>query len=356
MKKIVSLKGIMFLSIMSLLFISCDNDDGNPIIPLNPVQSNIVQTAQNTDALSSLVAALSKADEKADNDLIGTLSGTGPFTVFAPNNDAFEALLASLDGFDSLEDFDTDEEKALLAQILTYHVVSGASVASTDLINGQTVGTVQSEELTISLDNGVFVQDATEMDAQVVLADVETSNGIVHVIDKVLVPQAVLDALEALANLQNIVELAVATNDLSSLVGALQQADAGLVDTLGGDGPFTVFAPTNGAFVALLEALGNDYNSLADFDTDEEKDLLAKVLTYHVVAGTKALSTDLSNDQEITTVQGENLTVDLEGGVFIEDATDSKATVVTPDVMAGNGVVHIIDKVLLPQEVIDLLN
>ncbi len=517
MKNVILLRRFLFLAVLSLFIVSCDKDE-NDELAKNDDQLNIVQTAASEEVLSSLVAALAKADEKEGTDLITTLSGDGPFTVFAPTNEAFTALLGSLDGFDSLEDFDTDEEKDLLATILTYHVVAGTAAKSTDLSNGQKIETFQGEEVTINLEGGVFIQDATDSDASVVIADVMTSNGVVHVINKVLLPQAIIDALNsddeeeedesgtlvdivvgteslsileaavlkaelaetlssegpftvfapsddafvALLNvlgddynslddfdteeelmllkdillyhvlaaevkasdlsegsvptaltdnsihviasedtfvigdasdvdanitgtdiiasngvahtidkvllpqsaidfvasltLKTIVEIAVATDDLSLLVGALQQANAGLVETLGGDGPFTVFAPTNEAFIALLDALGDDYHSLADFDTHEEKELLVKVLTYHVVAGTAAFSTDLSDGQMIETFQGENVGINISGGtVHVVDATDTTASVVLADVAASNGVVHVIDKVLLPQEVLDIL-
>ena len=140
------------------------------------------------------------------------------------------------------------------------------------------------------------------------------------------------------------------------MVAALIQADAGLVDLLQTDGPFTVFAPTNQAFTDILNALGDDYNSLADFDTTEEKQLLADILKYHVVAGTAAFSTDLTDGQTIETAQGESVTISLDGGVFVQDPTDTDAQVTAPDVETSNGVVHIIDKVILPQAVIDALN
>jgi uncharacterized surface protein with fasciclin (FAS1) repeats len=154
----------------------------------------------------------------------------------------------------------------------------------------------------------------------------------------------------------NIVELAQSVPDLSLLVEALIQADAGLVEVLSGEGPFTVFAPTNEAFADLLAALGNNFHSLADFDTPEEKELLAKVLTYHVVAGAAVFSTDLSDHQELHTVQGESLFAILSHGVAIRDKTGVDANVVGADNQASNGVVHVIDKVLLPQEVLDILN
>jgi uncharacterized surface protein with fasciclin (FAS1) repeats len=312
----------------------------------------IVDTAVATDDLSLLVDALVQADAG----LVETLSGDGPFTVFAPTNAAFAALLDVLgDDFNSLADFDTEEEKALLVKVLTYHVVAGTAAFSTDLSDGQMIETFQGENVGVSLNGGVFITDATETNAEVVIADVEASNGVVHVINKVLLPQEVLDALAAMS-LQTIVEIAVATDDLSLLVSALGQADAGLVETLSGDGPFTVFAPTNAAFVELLDILGDDYNSLADFDTDEEKSLLVSVLTYHVVVGTAAFSADLSDGQNITTFQGEDVSINIKDGtVHIDDATDENATVVLADVEASNGVVHVIDKVLLPQAVLDAL-
>ncbi len=314
---------------------------------------SIVDTAVATDDLSLLVDALVQADAG----LVETLSGEGPFTVFAPTNAAFIALLDILgDDFNSLADFDTPEEKALLVKVLTYHVVAGTAAFSTDLSSGQQIESFQGENVGINIKDGtVHVEDATDANAAVIIPDVAATNGVVHVIDKVLLPQEVLDALAAMS-LKTIVEIAVETDDLSLLVSALGQADAGLVETLSGVGPFTVFAPTNAAFVALLETLGDDFNSLSDFDTDEEKALLVKVLTYHVVAGTAAFSTDLMNGQHIETFQGENVGINIKDGtVHVEDATDSNATVVTPDVEASNGVVHVIDKVLLPQEVLDAL-
>ena len=314
---------------------------------------SIVEIAVETDDLSLLVDALGQANAG----LVETLSGDGPFTVFAPNNAAFVNLLEALgDDYNSLADFDTQEEIDLLVDILTYHVVAGTAAFSTDLSNGQSIPTFQGESVGVDLSSGVQITDATDMPANVVMPDVEASNGVVHVIDKVLLPSSAVEFLASL-QLKNIVEIAIATDDLSLLVEALGQANAGLVETLSGDGPFTVFAPTNQAFADLLDVLGDDYHSLADFDTEAEIDLLVQVLTYHVVAGTAAFSTDLSDGQEIGTVQGENVGINLKNGtVHVVDATDTNASVVIPDVEASNGVVHVIDKVLLPQAVLDALN
>lgn len=512
MKKLQLFKRLIVLTLVSALVLACDQNDDD--LTARDAELSIVETAQQTDALSNLVAALTKADEKEGTDLIGTLRSEGPFTVFAPTDDAFGAFLESLEGYDSLEDFSSDAEKQLLADVLSYHVIAGVAAASSDLSDNQELTTAQGEIVTVDLSDGVFIEDPTATPARVVIPNVETSNGIVHVIDKVLVPQAVLDALNAMADmegtlvelvvetealsileaavikaglaetlsgdgpftvfaptddafvallevlgdnytslddfdteeemmllkdillyhvvpanvlaedlsagsvatalasnsieviasgdtfvigdasdtnanitgtdfiasngvahtidkvllpqsaldfvaslsLKTIVELAVETDDLSLLVGALQQADAGLVETLGTDGPFTVFAPTNEAFMAVLEALGDDYNSLADFDTQEEKDLLVQILTYHVVSGTAAFSDSLSDGQSIPTVQGDNVGVSINGSsVAITDATDMPAMVTMPDVAASNGVVHIINKVLLPQAALDFI-
>lgn len=310
----------------------------------------IVELAIETDDLSLLVGAL----QQADAGLVETLSGDGPFTVFAPTNAAFVALLDELgDDYNSLSDFDTDEEKSLLVKILTYHVVQGTAAFSTDLSNGQQIMTIQGEDVGINIKDGtVHIVDATGINASVTTADIAASNGVVHIIDKVILPQEVLDMLNPPT--PNIVGLAQSVPDLSLLVDALIQADAGLVDVLSGDGPFTVFAPTNAAFAELLDILGDNYNSLADFDTDEEKALLATILTYHVAAGAVA-SGDLTDHQAIATVQGENVFALLGDGVRIRDRSTIDANVTLADQMASNGIVHIIDKVLLPQAAIDAL-
>ena len=279
MKNLFRLKSTFLCIILLSFIISCDKNDDKSA----EMQQNIVQTAQATDALSSLVAALLKADEATSANLVGTLSGTGPFTVFAPTNDAFSTLLANLEGYDSLDDFNTPEKKELLATILTYHVVAGTAVKSTDLSDGQEVTSVQGEKLTVAITGGtVYIKDGSEPDAKVIIADVEASNGIVHVIDKILVPEAAVIQLEAIAaSERTLVDIVVATEPLSILEAAVIKAD--LATTLSSAGPFTVLAPTNDAFVTLLNALGADYNSLDDFDTEAEITLLKNILLYHVI-------------------------------------------------------------------------
>ncbi|MET6991131.1 fasciclin domain-containing protein [Sediminicola arcticus] len=350
MRKFFKLNAIAFFSVFSLFLLSCNDDDNNAIEEEMTAELTIVETAQATPALSLLVEALIQADAG----LVEVLSGDGPFTVFAPTDDAFAALLESLgNDYNSLEDFDTPEEKELLAKVLTYHVVAGTAALSNDLMQDMRIETFQGENVSVDLNGGVFIGDATNTAAEVIIRDVATTNGVVHVIDKVLLPQEVINALNPPT--QNIVETAQATPALSLLVEALIQADAGLVEVLSGDGPFTVFAPTDDAFAALLETLGDNYNSLEDFDTVEEKELLAKILTYHVVSGIAAYATNLTDGMMIATVQSEQVTINLNGGVFIGDATDTDAQVIIANVATTNGVVHVINKILLPQEVLDAL-
>nr|WP_299341963.1 fasciclin domain-containing protein [Allomuricauda sp.] len=354
MKKTLQLRSYFLMTLLALFtFVSCDKEDDEQSNGDQETQSNIVETAQNTDALSSLVAALLKADENDGTDLVGTLSGDGPFTVFAPTNDAFTALLGSLDGFDSLEDFDTPEERDLLATILKYHVVAGAAVASSELSDDQVITTFQGEDLIVDLDDGVFIEDATDDDAEVIIPDVNASNGIVHVIDKVLLPQEVLDALSDDDELGTLVDLVVDTEALSLLEAAVIKAD--LVDTLNGDGPFTVFAPTDDAFVALLDILGDDYSSLDDFDTTEEIDLLRNILLYHVLAA-QVLEADLAAGEVPTAFEGNSIAVIEKDETFvIGDASDVDANITGTDFLASNGVAHTIDKVLLPQAALDFV-
>merc|ERR1711990_826660 len=221
----------------------------------------IVDLAVATDDLSTLVAALKAGD------LVDTLSGAGPFTVFAPTNEAFAKLPKS-----TLSYLLKPENKAKLVDILTYHVAAGA-VHSTDLKNDEKITTVEGKQVEARiLDGGkyVFINNA-----RVTTANVDASNGVVHIIDHVLIPPRMLTEIAASAG-KTIVDLAVATDDLSTLVAALKAGD--LVDTLSGAGPFTVFAPTNEAFAKLPKS------TLSYLLKPENKAKLVDILTYHVAA------------------------------------------------------------------------
>lgn len=275
---------------------------------------NIAEIAIDNGNFTTLVAALEKAD------LVGAVSGKGPLTVFAPTDEAFAKLLKQLNI--SKNDLLNHPQ---LKEILLFHVVSG-KVMSKDLTNGMKVPTLNGESLTVNLTNGaVKINGAT-----VVTPNIEATNGVIHVIDTVLVPSDFVLKPEP----KTVVDIALADDNFSILVAALKKAD--LVGALQGKGPFTVFAPTNKAFEDLLVALNISANDLLN-----QPDL-AKVLLYHVVPG-KIMSKDLTNNLEAATLNGEMVKFDLSSGVKV-----SGSNVTAADMVAGNGVVHVIDKVLVP--------
>ncbi len=266
---------------------------------------DIVQRASIESDVSTLVTAVGAAD------LAGVLSGPGPFTVFAPVNDAFAGIPA-----EQIGRLLAPENQALLQKVLTYHVIPG-EVRAADLVDGAAVGTVEGGTVTIDLDGGPKVNGAN-----IIATDIETENGVIHLIDGVL-----------LENL-DVVDQAV-LNGFGTLVGAVQTAglEAALRGDNGGAG-FTVFAPTEAAFSAL-SAIPTDPAVLAD------------ILLYHVLGG-EVRSSDLSDGLAATTLQGGSFTVRLPAsGPAIEGAQNTVSIVVT-DVEAANGVIHVIDAVLLP--------
>ena len=281
------------------------------LLPPAPPTNTVVDIIVNSEDHTLLEAAVGAAG------LVDALSAEGPFTVFAPTDDAFTALTEALD-------VTVDELLAypLLPAVLQYHVV-GAEAYSTDLSDGQEIETLLGEDVTVSINaDGVFINNA-----QVIVADLAADNGVVHVIDAVLMPE--------LEEETTVVDIIVESEDhtlLEAAVGA-----AGLVDALSGEGPFTVFAPTDAAIVALTEALEITADDLLALPN------LADILQYHVV-GAEAFAADLTDGQLIETLQGSNVTVSITAdGVFINDAQ-----VTVADLEADNGVVHVINAVLLP--------
>lgn len=284
---------------------------------------DIVDTAVAAGNFTTLVAAVEAAG------LVDTLKGEGPFTVFAPTDDAFAALPAG-----TVEAL-LEDPQGQLTQILLYHVVSG-KVMSTDLSDGMVADTVQGSPITFSIADGkAMVNEAT-----IVTADIETSNGVIHVIDAVILPPAeeaaAEDAEAAAAPVGNIAEVATAAGNFSTLLAAVEAA--GLVDELTSEGPFTVFAPTDEAFAALPE--GTVESLLAD-----PEGALRDILLYHVVAG-KVMSSDLSDGMTAATLQGAPVTFVVADGAVKVDA----ANVIAADVEASNGVIHVIDAVILPPQ------
>lgn len=262
---------------------------------------DIVDTAVAAGTFTKLAEALTAAD------LVGALKGPGPFTVFAPTDAAFAAFETANPGVLG------KLTKAELSAILTYHVLSGAAVKSADLKDDQVVITLNGSPVLIDLTGGVKVGATVE--AKVTAADVLASNGVIHVIDRIILPPA-----------KDIVETAVAAGSFTTLAGALTSAD--LVATLKGPGPFTVFAPTDAAF-AKLSAVPTG-------------DALKNVLLYHVVSGAVG-SGDLTAGAVPTLLTGKSVTVNLTGGVKI-----NASNVTTPNIIAKNGVIHVVDTVLVP--------
>lgn len=287
---------------------------------------NIVELAEATSDLSTLVAAL-KAGK-----LTGALSGTGPFTVFAPSNEAFAKLpKATLDHL-----LDPKNIKELDA-ILEYHVIAGTAVFKADLKGHQKAKALEGQDVEIRKTGSgeVFVDQA-----QVTTADVAASNGVVHIINAVLTPPSPAPQPKPR---QNIVQLAEHTKRLDILVSALVAAD--LADTLSSASKkFTVFAPTDRAFKTLPAG------TLESLMKPENKKRLTDILTYHVLPE-EVLSSDLKPFQAPTTVEGKPLHVTKFGNrVRVGASLESKDLhdVVKADNLASNGVVHIIDGVLLP--------
>jgi len=310
----------------------------------DPKSQNIVELAEKTPELSILVSALVAAG------LADTLSAAGHFTVFAPTNAAFNALPPG-----TLKVLMEPGSKRELIEILTYHVLPEQVVAG-QLISSQNFKTVEGERVEVDVEKGrrseqVKVGASSKALKNVVSADNLASNGVVHIIDGVLLPPSLSPPAPAPAppapKAQNIVELAENTPELSILVGAI--AAAGLADTLSAPGHFTVFAPTDTAFKALPAG------TLAGLMKPENKKQLADILTYHVLPE-KVLSTDLKAFQAVKTVEGKPVHVTKWGGhVKVGASLLSKdlKNVIAADNLASNGVVHIVDGVLLPPDTED---
>ncbi|MBI1302812.1 MAG: fasciclin domain-containing protein [Phycisphaera sp.] len=269
----------------------------------------IVETAIGAGSFNTLVAAVKAAD------LVETLSGPGPFTVFAPTDEAFAKLPAG-----TVESLLKPENKAKLAAILTYHVVPGKVMAA-DVVKLTNAGTAQGQRVDIAVKDGTVSVDG----AKVVTTDIACSNGVIHVIDSVILPTD-----------KNIVEVAASNGSFNTLVAAVKAA--GLVETLSGKGPFTVLAPTDEAFAKLPAG------TLENLLKPENKQQLIDILTYHVVPGVAAYSDQVVKMTEVPTVFGAAVPVAVKDGKVKLGA----ATVVAADVETSNGVIHVIDTVILP--------
>lgn len=271
-------------------------------------EKNIVETAVAAGNFETLVAAAKAAG------LAETLQGEGPFTVFAPTDEAFAKLPKG-----TVQSLLESPDK--LQSILLYHVAPGKLMAK-DVTGKDSLTSASGQPLSVSTADGVMVGGA-----KVVKADIAASNGVIHVIDRVLLPR-------------DLVGLAESAGQFTTLLAALNAA--GLSETLQGDGPFTVFAPTDAAFAALPKS------ALQDLLKPENKEKLKAILMYHVVPG-RVTASDVVGLDEAKTAQGSNIDIQVgEAGGKASVKVDD-ATVVKTDLLALNGVIHVIDKVVMPK-------
>ena len=308
----------ILLFAVGVISVSCKDDD--PVVE----QPKSIYAIASADAdLSNLKAALDRAG------LSATLDGTGDFTVFAPSNAAFGAFLTA-NGFANLNAVPIP----LLKEVLLNHVLATkvmAAQVTTGYVSTLAKGSASSTRnlsMFINTASGVKINGVSNVTA----TDISASNGVVHKVDAVI-------------GLPTIVTHAVANPNFSVLVSALTRPDQpNFVSILGGtaSSPFTVFAPTNAAFTSLLAELG-----LANLAAVPQA-TLENALKYHVVAGANVASTDITNNMNVVTFQGGTFKITTTGGVKITDAKNRISNVIATDVQCSNGIIHAIDKVLLP--------
>jgi len=306
----VSVLALSALAFASLAVPTAQAQEGEP---------TIVEIAASNEDFSTLVAAVQAAG------LADTLAGEGDFTVFAPTNDAFDALFASL----GIVPEDLLADKPLLTEVLLYHVALGELTSEEVAYLGE-LRMANGDLSTISVRGGSpYINDA-----RIIATDIMASNGVIHVIDAVILPSGIPapgGAVDA-----NIVEIAVANDGFSTLVAAVLAAD--LDGALSTEGPFTVFAPSNDGFNKTLGELG-----LSADDLLGNKELLTDILLYHVAAGALDAQ-DVLGMGEITMLNGDTATAEVIDGVaYIAGVPISNANIRT-----SNGIIHVIDAVMLP--------
>jgi uncharacterized surface protein with fasciclin (FAS1) repeats len=318
---------ITTLSLLTFATLSGCGDDG----PDDVKPGSIVEISQETPTLSTLLAAVQFASD--NNDLVNLLSNAGTLTVFAPTNAAFDALAVELTGTSGATGAAllTAANKPLLRTVLQYHVLT-SKVNAAGIPFGKPITSAEGSVFKIDTGSPPTITDGRNRSSKIISTDISANNGVVHVIDKVILP----------AN-KNIVQTAQALAagnpaQFGILVEAVVAAD--LATTLSGAGPFTVFAPTDAAFAALLTELGLSKAALL-----ANKPLLTKVLTYHVVSG-RVFKAEVPIGAPVATVQ--TGTISINGALEITDVRGRTSKIVATDTLTSNGVIHVIDKVLLP--------
>ncbi len=292
-----------------------------------PAQSSIVATAQATPSLSTLVAAVTFASN--NNDLVDLLANPGTLTVFAPTNAAFDALAVELTGSATATGADllTAANKPLLRTVLQYHVLT-AEVKAAMIPFGKPIASA--EGFIFKIDSGTppKITDGRNRISNITATDIDATNGVVHLVDKVILPAD-----------KNVVQTAIASApEFSILVEAVTAA--GLGTALSAPGPLTVFAPTNAAFGLLLTELGLTKQQLL-----ANVPLLTTVLTYHVV-NSRVFKVVVPIGAPIATLETGTFTVS--SALVITDERARTSNLAATDILTSNGVIHVVDKVLLP--------
>ncbi len=288
--------------------------------------------------------------------LLETLNEEGPFTVFAPTNETLLIFLGYLgDEFSSLDDFTGEEEIDLLREILLYHVL-GQRLSTNDFVLGSITTLSGDNELRLvskdDRDGEFSLADGLEMHANFGITDIQAKNGIVHTIDRILIPESIVTKFEneiisVFENaMLNIGELNMALDILKLLQDELD------VKSLMNK-EFTFFLPSDEAFRDLFNKLGVE--NLQTLNNDEDQELLVRILSYHLVESGKYTTDQLASNMTLNTQQGEELTVEIESEIYILDKTGVPAKIIYKDQEVLNGIIHVVDKVLLPSEILNQL-
>lgn len=326
-----------------------DQEEANDEPDNETTTVNLQELIANTEELELLNEAFTVAN------LNDVLKDENPLTVFAPSNGAIQLLFDFLgESYTSFSDFDNSVDKLILQDIIKYHMVA-ENLPTTSLVSGD-YNTLQNDQtFLLALDTESFtITDATTTVANSTTMDLDATNGTLHIIDKILISQETADLLadigidinnppngEAIPTLK---EFIIQNESFSVLKEALELTN--LLDTLGEEGPFTILLPTNNSIGFLLSLAGN--NELLEFDTTEEIDLLKTVLSYHILNGIHPVNSLEAGQLE--TLSGENITVNSTKQFY--DFTGEPARITTPDIPARNGIIHLIDRILIPEQAI----
>lgn len=324
---VVSKNGRIYVSEMVLkdvLGLTINYDEGKANVKLES-KKDIIDTALAAGEFTTLAAALQSAG------LIDTLKGTGPFTVFAPTDAAFNKLPSG-----TVEELLKPENKALLTNILKYHV-SDKKMMAKDVIAMTSITMLNGETANIEVKGNKVSIDG----ADIIITDIETSNGIIHVIDTIMVPgvdikpPSLMDKKEISTADKDIIDTAIADGNFKTFIAAVEAA--GLKDALKAAGPFTVFVPSDKAFAKLPKG------TLEDLLKPENKDKLIDILKYHVV-DKKLMATDVSSMSTLQMLNGKTADISIKNKKIDIDGANISST----DIMASNGVIHVIDDLMMP--------